>query len=989
MRPEDSPAVSDLQTTPQATPNPANPNGLLSGEAPDPIDADAPPSTDPLRVVAIGASAGGLAALERFFGSLPPNPGAAFVVIQHLSPDYPSHMQELLARHTDMPVQHAQQGEALQANRCYLISPGKLLTQTDSHFVVEARGDVALHQPIDHFFRSLSVFGSRAAAVILTGTGSDGSRGVQAIVKSGGAVFIQDPEKSEFPGMPSSALEAVRADLIGDPSALALGVYWWARHQIGAEASPQPSYITSYHRILAHLKDSFGIEFGLYKQGTILRRLDRRLSKHGIGNLDQYLTLLTSDRTESQALLNDLLIGVTAFFRDKRVFEHLRAEILPSLVRRAAEQPEIRLWVAGCATGEEAYSLAMLLHEAATTQHYSGRLRVFATDVHRGALEIAGAGTYSLEQFEGIPPDLAARYVMRTAGSTARVTATIKKLVVFAPHNLLTDPGFTRIDLISCRNLLIYLDIKAQEQALTTLYNALNQEGLLLLGSSEGLGMLHGEFVVVDARLKIFRKTGAGRIPAPPSSMHLPKEAPQQWTARRPISRPEPISLDTRLLGIYDVILSQCRLSGLLLDEQARLLHVFGEASRLLAIREGRQPESAVKLLPTDLQAAAQSVVERAIFAKQVSRVDAVESAPDGRKIPWILTATPMTDRHQGTHVLLSVQPADHAVLPEPRNPPLPDAIEHDYRDRVIELEREIIATRENLQATVEALQTTNEELQSSNEELQSANEELQSANQELQSVNEELHTVNSEYDQKNRLLADLIRDHDNLLNNTDVGIIYLDNQCRIRRFNSSATRLFRLIPHDVGRHLGDITSDIPKIDDLHQSLRQLLSDGQQHERTVELPNGTCYLLRLTPYRTESRTVEGALITVTDMTQCRQLEDRLRHGQRLESIGRLAGGYRPRFQQSPLRHSGVCENLGAPGHGRASSQGAAIDSRRHEPRRLAHRQFVGLRTKSQTGVRTGGSAYHRAGCRQPGDDQSARRHPCPHLARRTPVHCRR
>lgn len=425
---------------------------------------------------------------------------------------------------------------------------------------------------------------------------------------------------------------------------------------------------------------------------------------------------------------------------------------------------------------------------------------------------------------------------------------------------------------------------------LQTFLHALNRDGLLLLGSSEGLGTLHECFSVVDARLKVFRKI---RGVSPPSSrphLYMRKGPYPHLPARRTLVRAEPTEAEGRFLAVYDLIAAQCGVSGLLMDEQGRLLHVFGDAARMLTIRAGRQPDEAISLLPDALQEPARTLLRRALLAKHVCRSEAISVPSLSHPVAWILTATPFMARENGNYVLLSA----HQDVESPREAvptvPLSVDLEECYKARVADLEREVTAVRKNLQTTVDELQTTNEELQSSNEELQSANEELQSANQELQSVNEELHTVNSEYDQKHRLLADLIRDHDNLLHNTEVGIIFVDNECRIRRFNPAATRLFRLIPRDVGRNLADITSDVADISEFQKALARVLAAGIQQEQTVDAPNGSSHLLRLTPYRTEASTVEGVLITATDITKQRQLEEQVRHGQRLEAIGRLAGG---------------------------------------------------------------------------------------------------
>lgn len=875
----------------EQTPAPAHDGAELQSKDGASVAVELPPGAlSELRVVAVGASAGGLAALERFFTALPPDPGAAFVVIQHLSPDYPSHMQELLARHTEMPVQVAQHNELLLPDRCYLIPPGKMLTQKDGRLVLEARGDAPLHQPIDQFFRSIAGFRSRAAAVVLTGTGSDGSRGATSIGQLGGAVFVQDPSEAEFPGMPNSTLEAVQADLIGDPATLALGVYWWVRQPADAAAQGQGEKLTSYQAILDHLSKASGIEFTLYKQGTILRRLERRMARRGVLDLVEYHSILLSDKDELPALLDDLLIGVTSFFRDQRVFEHLRADVIPTLVSKRLLEPEIRIWVAGCATGEEAYGLAMLLHEATSARNYHGRLRVFATDVHREALDTAATGVYALDELTSIPADLFDRYVSKTSSSTARITPELRKIVVFAPHNVLADPAFTRIDLISCRNLLIYFDTKAQEEALSTFLNALNADGLLLLGSSEGLGSFHEDFATVDARMKLFRKIRGMSAIGKRQQLYVRKDVLPPFPMRRRAARPEATEFDARLVAVYDLIAEQCGVSGILLDEQCRLVHVFGEAARLLRIPSGRQSEDAILLLPSTMQETARTLVKRALLAKQVCRSEFTPPQATTAPASGALTATPFITRGAGNFVLLTAQleaAAPPVMLPSHT---IPVDLEECYKTRVAELEREITSIRENLQTTVDELQTTNEELQSSNEELQSANEELQSANEELQSVNEELHTVNSEYDQKNRMLADLIRDHDNLLHNTEVGIIFIDNEFRIRRFNSAATQLFRLIPRDTGRSLRDITSEIPDVAAFYDALGMVLTKGEQQEQTVELSDGASHLIRLTPYRTDTRSPEGVLITATDITRRRQLEDQVRHGQRLEAIGRLAGG---------------------------------------------------------------------------------------------------
>ncbi|MFO0773662.1 MAG: CheR family methyltransferase [Nitrospiraceae bacterium] len=887
----------------------SNPGHRLDKQFPPP-DCPAPPpcaetqTAAATRIVAIDASADELDALERFFAALPAQSGAAFVVIQQCSPDDPSHVQQLLSRHTEMPICFAKHGELLLPDRCYLISPDTHLTQGATRLVVDTRSDATPHQPSDHFFYSLSSYGNRAAVVVLTGTGSDGSRGVEAVVQAGGVIFVHDLGVAEFSGKPSSALEAVRADLVGDPGTLALGVYWWARQDVELQKRGQSGKRCAYELILEQLTVVSGIDCRLYKQGTMVDRLERRMARCGLTDFSEYLTRLSSNNGELQALLDDLRIDVTSFFRDRQVFERLRSETIPKIVAKRIQEPEIRFWVPGCARGEETYSVAMLLHEAATTQGYAGRLRVFATDAQLAALETAASGHYPLEAMAAIPQDLFDRYVTRMAATNGRMAAELRKIVVFAPHNLLTDPAFTRVDFISCRNLLSYLDTKVQDDTVETFLHALNADGILLLGSSEGVSTYSDEFSVVDAQLTLFRKLRNHATPTKRHQSYIRKDTGASGFGRGSAAPPEAVELDQRLLSVCDLIAAQLGVSGILLDEQARLVHVFGDASWVRTIPSDRQTEDGIALLPDALHASARTLLRRTLLAKQPCHSEPIEVRSGTDSVRWTLTATPYVTQASGTYTLLSAQAETQPIVAAAPSIALPVETEECHTARITELEREVVSLREKLQATVGELQATkeglesinkelrssNKELLSSNRELQSANEELHTANTALQSTNEKLHTINSEYDHKNRALADVIRDHDNLLQNAEVGILFIDKDGRIRRFNSAATRLFRLIPRDVGRSLRDITSELPDIDNFFEAIAQVLADGQQQERTVGLPSGTSHLLRLTPYRMDDRSPDGVLITATDITRRRQLEEQIRHGQRLDAIGRVAGG---------------------------------------------------------------------------------------------------
>ncbi|MFW5829047.1 MAG: chemotaxis protein CheB, partial [Planctomycetota bacterium] len=750
----------------------------LPAEAPQESETQTAPSLRGL--VGLGASAGGLHALEGFFRAVEPGHGLAYVVVQHLSPDFKSLMEDLLARQTRLAIHRVIDGMRLEPDCIYLIPARTMMRVLDRHLQLEERSGPATDLPIDVFFASLArSWGRQAVAIVLSGTGSDGSQGVRAIATSGGLALAQDPATAEFSGMPQAAIDTGLVHEVADPAGLAA----LARDLLGrsrehtARIAAQRDELAPLERILLLLQDQTGIDFSVYKIATVQRRITRRMGLRQIDSMADYLSLLAGDPEEAARLLSDLLIGVTSFFRDEDVFRLLREQVLPELIARFADVEELRVWVAGCATGEEAYSLAMLLHEAAQQGRLTGRIRIFASDLHKPAIQLASSGIYAMEDIAAIPTELAERYTVPISSRSVRIAQAIRDLVVFAPHNLLLDPPFTRLHLTSCRNLLIYLEQEAQNHALNIFGYALQSGGILQLGSSEGLGTAAEFFDPIDAQCRTYRKVRSG--PMPLIGQRRPRARAVGVTSRPPQEANTATVQDHRLLHDYDLILRQTQLCGFLLDDQRRLLHVFGDAGQYLSMPSGRVNDDVTRLLPEELGTAVASLSQRAGLSMEVHSIQGLHLTTDaGQPCLVDLVASPLPGRSgSAAHVLLSLRNRRSAVtLPaEPEAERLEMSLEQAYRQRIDDLELELNATRENLQATIEELETANEELQSANEELQSSNEELQSSNEELHSVNEELYTVNAEYENKNRILSELNRDHSALLDSVDVAIIFLD----------------------------------------------------------------------------------------------------------------------------------------------------------------------------------------------------------------------
>lgn len=833
---------------------------------------------EPSYVVGIGASAGGLEALERFFDSLPLGTGMAFVIVQHLSPDFKSLMDELLGRHTRLPIRLVEDGMPVLPNHVYLIPPKKEMIISGGRLLLSERDrQQELSLPIDVFFRSLAQdCGSRAVAIVLSGGGSDGSRGARDIYEAGGLVIVQDEQSAQFDGMPKTARDAGVAHFVLAPSEMPRALVEHAASVTARESGASSPVLSAegpgLEPVYRMLESEFGLDFTHYKPSTVTRRIERRLALARSQNLDEYVARLQNEREELDVLYRDLLIGVTRFFRDQKAFEVLEQELIPELLQRSKRDQPLRVWVAGCATGEEAYSIAILLCEV--MRRLGERpVKIFATDVHRGSLESATRAIYDENAVANVTPERLERYFLRT-GNLFQVVADLRQMIVFAKHNVIKDAPFTRTDLITCRNLLIYLQPAVQQKILSLFHFSLNRGGALFLGPSETVGSLSHDFATIDKHWRIYRKQSDVRIPVdtrlqPPAAANTRRLAPRLQLPSAPYSL-------TQLLGTYDALLDEVMPPSLLVNERGELIHAFAGASRFLEFHDGRQALDIIDLVGSELKMLLVGGIKRALNQSQAVVFKGVRIGGSGDERQYKLSVRRVRSRTSGApHVLISFESMEVAAGTRAPVSETEIDLQQLSREQLGALEAELSHTKENLQAAIEELETSNEELQASNEELQTSNEELQSTNEELQSVNEELYTVNSEYQRKIGELTELTNDMDNLLASTEVGTIFLDAELRIRKFTPQIAETFNLVPHDVGRPIETFSHKMDHLE-LALDLKQVLSDGKPVERELRDVRGRTYFLRIFPYRIRGAT-DGVVLTLIDVSGLKAAEDALFH----------------------------------------------------------------------------------------------------------------
>ena len=836
--------------------------------------ADATPPRE-LHVVAVGASAGGLEALEEFFGALPSDTGMAFVVIQHLSPDFKSHMEELLARHTRMAIHRVENDMVVAPNSVYLIPPKMEMVMADGRLLITEKGkDRAFFHPIDQFFRSLADdAGPRAVGVVLSGTGSDGSRGVRAIHEAGGLVLVQDERSAKFDGMPLNAQATGVASAVLPPKAIAESLVNCSRQGFNASSLEKqfvPAAEVGLERIFQLLHQQHGIDFSHYKSTTVGRRLQRRIDLLKLPSMEAYLELVETDSAELNDLYKDLLIGVTKFFRDPAAFEVLERQVIPALLEKHDIKQPIRVWVAGCASGEEAYSLAILMDEAVRKRGVQREFKIFATDAHHVSLHAAARGVFPEETLNELSDERRERY-FRKQRDGYHVTRELRQMIVFAPHNVISDAPFTQMDLVTCRNLLIYLQPSAQKKALALFHFALKPGATLFLGPSESPGDWSDEFDTLDKRWRVYHKRRDVRLPIDVrmpllgSTETLPRASINPALARTP-------RIDASLLGTYDRLLDRKMPPSFLVSSEFEILHIFGGAERFMQLRGGRPSSQLLQSVVEPLKLALTGALQHALQKHDVVKYTGLQIPNDDGVEKFNISIEPITDpATKAVSLLVELESVGQA---KPHTAEVSEvSVDPSSRERVSTLESELRYTQENLQATIEEMETSNEELHATNEELVASNEELQSTNEELHSVNEELYTVNAEHQRRVEELAEANDDMDNLLATTRVGVVFLDDEMFIRRYTPEVAKIFHLGPQDVGRSIEGFLHYLAD-EGVIDVLRTVLQEQEERELNVEDRTGTPFLLRVLPYRSGSN-VHGVVMTLIDISSLMKAQSEL------------------------------------------------------------------------------------------------------------------
>ncbi len=849
----------------------------VSSVSAEPSPADPAIPTDSFYVVGVGASAGGLEALEKMFRAMPENTGMAFVIVQHLSPDFKSLMHELLARHTSMPIHRVEDGMPVQPNSLYLIPPKQEMVIANGKLLLTEKDPAqSLSLPIDLFFRSLAKdMGRRAIAVVLSGTGSDGSRGIRDVHEVGGLVIAQSNESAKFDGMPKSAENTGLVDVVVNPEKIPDVLVRYVRDPLWSsleEADRQAMDETSLEHIFRLLQHRHRIDFSYYKPTTIGRRIERRIQLNHHGDIEEYVRRLQSDPAEVDQLYRDLLIGVTRFFRDFEAFEKLQQDVLPELLNSVEDNQEFRVWVAACATGEEAYSVAILLHELLQQLNRRLNVKIFATDVHQTSLDIAQGGVYPESSLEEMSTERRQRYFQQTELGY-QISPQIREMIVFAPHNLVHDAPFTRLHLITCRNLLIYLKSSAQKKVLSLFHFGLKTNGCLFLGASESPGELAAEFATWNERWRMFRKLRDVRLFA---DFREAFATPQQSERERPLfpGIGGPVSDRRDLIATYDELLDQYMPPAILIERQGHVAQMFAGAGQYLCLADGRLSTNVLDLVDGELRMALAGSLQRAAKLKHAVTCEKVRLTNSAGERYVRLEVKPVVGRQAESKFLVTFQELD--LLPENRreHKELIDVGE-ESRHRVEALEQELRYSKENLQAAVEELETSNEELQATNEELVASNEELQSTNEELHSVNEELYTVNAEYQRKIAELTELTNDMDNLLLSTEVHTLFLDEQLCVRKFTPNMAAVFNLVTHDIGRRIDAFAHNII-CERLIDKISDVLEAKEQYEERVRDNRGNHFLMRVLPYRS-GNTTDGVVVTLIEISSLVSAQEEVLH----------------------------------------------------------------------------------------------------------------
>lgn len=830
-------------------------------------------------IVGIGASAGGLEAIQELFDNISPDNNMSFIIVQHLSPDYKSLMAELLSKHTSMTVHEAENGMSVEPNNVYVIPSKKTMTIKNGKIkLTEKKVANIPNNAIDIFFQSLAEEkGSRSIAIILSGTGTDGTRGAEAVKKAGGLVIVQDPVTAKFDGMPNSAIIGGYADFILSPELMPEEIFNYVKEipitkSFTSEIGKHDEF--AFSEILSVIHQHTSCDFTLYKRPTITRRISRRMSQHGINKLNAYLDFLHRHPDEIDTLCKEFLIGVTRFFRDPEAFDLVRKKIIPAIIDSKKPKEQVKIWVPGCSTGEEAYTIAILFRQYLDKINKDLSVKVFATDIDREAINFASGGIYPGSISKDISPAILSEYFVKE-GKKYAVHPDIRKMVIFAHHDITKDPPFSKMDMVSCRNMLIYMNPVLQKKILSIFVFSLNYSGYLFLGSSETPGESRHSFTEISKKWKIYKNI---------SSVKSLNHETLQNHAIRPFTRNsfQPAMSSARNSGqgmaetFNDVIGEEFGYAGLLIDENYELKQAVGNFNAYLSFPSKRLHFNVLKMVAEELSVALGTAVRRVLKSNEKVMMRNIRIKEKNKSRSVCLLVRPYLENgvhpHSLRHLMIVLND-EKETLTTQQNPEVFDKDAYDHQ-RMMDLELELKETKENLQAAIEELETSNEELQSSNEELLSANEELQSTNEELQSLNEELHTVNTEHQLKIKELIELNDDLNNYFKSTDIGQLFVDRNLVIRKFTPAMVNQVNVIENDIGRPITHISSNI-KYDQLIDDIQHVIENNDTIEKEIEGRNNRWYLMRIMPYIRRDRKTDGVVITFVDITHINQLNSLL------------------------------------------------------------------------------------------------------------------
>lgn len=882
-------------------------------------DLSTKPVKEEFLIAGLGASAGGIQAFQDFFRQVPPKSGIAYVVILHLSPDHDSKLAQVLQATTKMPVTQVNEKVKVEPDNVYVVPPNQHLTMNDGHIIVSPNTQVEERRaPIDIFFRTLAEeHDARAIAVVLSGTGANGSMGLKRVKEKGGATFVQNPREAEFNEMPRNAIATGLVDEVLNvadiPAKIISYKKGFGKIRIPEEAEQRPpDQQQALRAIFNELRLKTGHDFSNYKRPTLLRRIERRININDLPDLPSYVTYMHENPDEIQALLKDLLISVTNFFRDKKAFEIIESDVLPVLLHGKSTENQLRIWVAGCATGEEAYSLAILCAEKIIGIIEAPKIQIFATDIDERAIAEGREGLYSINDLADVTPERLRRFFVKE-GDHYRIRREVREMVMFAHHNFLKDPPFSHLDLITCRNVLIYLNNTAQERVTETFHFALNPGGFLFLGTAESVDGATDLYASYNRENHIFRSRQAARRTYP-----IPESVPDFRVDKPVLTVPsEQPNKELERISFGDLhlqLLEQYAPPSIVVNEEYDIIHISERAGRFLQMSGGEPSKNILKLVRPELRLELRSALYQA-----VQRQAPVEA----RTIKLTIDKEPETINIQVRPVLRDGDTAKGFVLilfeTYVTDDNIPEVLVASDEPVARQLEEELMRIKAQLRASneqhefqQEELKASNEELQAMNEELRSAAEELETSKEELQSINEELRTVNQELKVKVEETTLSTNNLQNLINSTDIGVIFLDRGLRVAMFTPPTRKIFNLIPADFGRPLSDITNKLG-YQDLIQDAETVLEELSVMEKEVSTGDGKLFLMRMTPYRTMEDRINGVVITFVDISRRKEMEEQLRQNlDELSRFNRSMISRESRMIELKKEINELCQRLGEP-----------------------------------------------------------------------------